>query len=314
MSTVNGKAWELVPQVSQYPAGPLGSGRLSADRLGMTQSTATGFCGNVFGVTEDENPVRERELIKFTINYLDDIRYGIAETFATLIGRDLHKQDNDILRMFMTLDHWSVESETEAKKTFGEQEKQLQLNLESYLIKELLSSSRCFVECNEVTNIDRFCPKTLTAKQEKSSVEFQHRFCPDGKTVCKAECMAKKQYWNDKLPIISYEKLSDYNSSLGDLMEKSWKHYNLPESDPYSVQSLVTNGKHTQSDELLHLPVCYSTSDTIGTFNKAHKYQKRFPFSCGRNFTSADTPEFFKEINVLTAGESNTRIHRVAEV
>jgi len=99
------------------------------------------------------------------------------------------------------------------------------------------------VECNEVTNIERFCPKSLSAKKErKLAEELQHRYCPDDKTVCKAECMSKQQYWNKKLPIISYKKLEAYDTSLLDLMEKSWEHYNLRGNESYEPQLLVKDG------------------------------------------------------------------------
>jgi len=122
--------------------------------------------------------------------------------------------------------------------------RELESNLEAYLIKELLSSSRCFMECNEVTDIERFCPKKLPGNKERKLVEeLEHRFCPDDKTVCKAECMTKQQYWNKKLPIISYKKLEAYDSSLLDLMKKSWLHYNLHGNQSYEPQVLVKEGK-----------------------------------------------------------------------
>ena len=100
------------------------------------------------------------------------------------------------------------------------------------------------MECNEVTNIERFCPRTLSGKKDRKLIEeFQHRFCPDDKTVCKAECMSKQQYWNKKLPIISYEKLETYDTSLQDLMEKSWVHYNRHGNDSYEPQILVNEGR-----------------------------------------------------------------------
>jgi len=100
------------------------------------------------------------------------------------------------------------------------------------------------MECNEVTHIEKFCPQSLSAKKERRlAEEFQHRFCPDDKNVCKAECMSKQQYWNKKLPIISYQKLQTYNTSLRDLMEKSWKHYNLGLNNTYEPEVLIRDGK-----------------------------------------------------------------------
>ena len=94
LGQVHGKAWDIIPQLDKYPSGSSKSSRLRADRLGMSAKTAVGFCGNLFGVTEEENAVRERELMAFSeysatiseylyadsfhkaIGYLDDIRYG----------------------------------------------------------------------------------------------------------------------------------------------------------------------------------------------------------------------------------------------
>jgi len=66
LGKVHGKAWDIVPQLEKYPSGSSKSNRLRADRLGMSAKTAEGFCGNLFGVTEDENAVRERELMAFS--------------------------------------------------------------------------------------------------------------------------------------------------------------------------------------------------------------------------------------------------------
>lgn len=63
---VQGKAWDIIPQLDKYPSSSSQSSRLRSDRLGMSAKTATGFCGNLFGVTEEENAVRERELMAFS--------------------------------------------------------------------------------------------------------------------------------------------------------------------------------------------------------------------------------------------------------
>jgi len=66
LGKVHGKAWDIIPQLDKYPSGSSRSSRLRADRLGLSATTAVGFCGNLFGVTEEENAVRERELMAFS--------------------------------------------------------------------------------------------------------------------------------------------------------------------------------------------------------------------------------------------------------
>ncbi|KAG9245813.1 hypothetical protein BJ878DRAFT_499752 [Calycina marina] len=301
---INSAAEMAKPHLDGIGAAPANSIRSQQNRLGLSQTTAKGMCGNLFGVTEDDNMMKMEELSAFIIQYIDDARYEIADAFDSIMKFDSSEPENAVLRLFMTEDRLASSADL-SESTFRDLENQLQWDVEKYFIKELLASSRCYVECNVLyDDAKHFCPASGKAILEE---EREHRFCPDKTHVCKAACLTKKQRYNKKLSVFGAKHLDKYDTSLKELLKNSWNHYNLHGSKSYEANLLFVNGTQTPTDDLFYLPVCYTKSDTIGRISLAKKYENRFPFACGRNYKSDDASEFLKDISVNLSKERYIR-------
>jgi hypothetical protein len=123
-------------------------------RLGMTISEATGACGNEFGVAADDNTKRVQEVIEFATEYINEIRKDMASMFELMLVYTVG--ENPILRSFMTLDYWYMSSEL-STMSFSYVERSVDDSITKILIGELLSSSRCFLECNHRANAHAYC-------------------------------------------------------------------------------------------------------------------------------------------------------------
>lgn len=120
----------------------------------MTVSKATGMCGNDFGVAPDDNVQRAEETTKFVVEYIQALRFDIADLFELTLKYT--NGENPYLRLFMTPDYWMLSQEL-SETSYTAVETYIEDSVQKILMKELLSSSRCFVECNHRDDAAEFC-------------------------------------------------------------------------------------------------------------------------------------------------------------
>jgi len=126
---------------------------VSGKKLGMTISTATGMCGSGFGVAADDNQARYQEVIQYAVGYLEDMVEEISNLFSQMMKYT--DGENEVLRHFMRLDFWTPSTDL-SKEDYVDFRKRIGDNVEKALIKELLSSSRCYLECNHRDDAPNF--------------------------------------------------------------------------------------------------------------------------------------------------------------
>jgi len=285
-----------------FPSG-FGANDRGDHKLTLTQSTAKGICGAMFGVASGEDTAaRTDELRNYIHEFVSETKQQTAQLFDWILNGNEDDPENLILREVMTIESWNL-NDRSAELSYSEYEKQLTDPIRKRLISELLAASRCYEKCDQRKDAAAIC------KKKKENPRF---WCPPNTedVVCEANCYSKINTLNRKTDDIPGQiAFPAYNISMAALHEGSWEHYQTYGRRSYSGVSLLS-GLTTQvraSHEFLHLPVCYSEHKTIGN-------KWRFPAACGKKWNSEDSTAFVKDINVNLTIERNIAVQRIPHV
>ena len=274
-----------------------------AHRLTLTQSTAKGICGSLFGVASGEDAAaRTDELRNHIYDFISQTKQQTAQLFDWILNGNKDDPEHMVLKEAMSIESWNL-NDHYSEMTHGEYEEQLTDPIRKRLISELLSASRCYEACDQRWDAAVICRKN------SNNPRF---WCPPNteNMVCEVNCYSKFNTLNRKTNELPGQvALPAYNITMKALHEGSWEHYQAYGTRSYTGMDLLS-GSTTRiraSHDFLHLPVCYGTHHTIGN-------KWRFPAACGRKWNSEDSTAFVKDINVDLAKERNIAVGRIPHV
>jgi len=285
-----------------FPSG-FGANDRGDHKLTLTQSTAKGICGAVFGVASGEDTAaRTDELRNHIHDFVRQTKQQTGQLFNWILNGNEEDSENLVLKEVMTIDSWNL-NDHYAELTYTEFEKQLIDPIRKRLVSELLAASRCYEKCDQRADASAICEK------KKDNPRF---WCPPGTedVVCEANCYSKFPTLNRKTDDIPGQvALPAYNISMETLHEGSWEHYQTYGRRSYSGMDLLSGStmEIRAAHEFLHLPVCFSKYETIGN-------KWRFPAACGKTWNSEDSAAFVRDINVNVTTERNIAVERIPHV
>ena len=178
-------------------------------------------------------------------------------------------------------------------------------------ISELLTSSRCYLDCEERDDTKEVCSRRhMRATNEITQMS---RFCYEKiNTRCQMQCMVKG---NKKMPLFGLKRFSEYGINPKRLSDSSLQYYfkeggGLRElgSGSYEPQKPVMRFHLQHPETALRLPVCWGgkRAHRIRDLNKKNKKApKMSPLSCG--YHAYETLPFLKKLGVNLLKEKDYR-------
>ena len=287
-----------------------------APRLEFPSVRGHGFCGNVFGVMDDNALSQADQVMGFVSDHMSEVRRLVEQLFNSFFIKDQEDLGDKALEEIMDFEVWSTQS---ARSYDGVEKFVLALllprnhklirhrpiagSVRNSMLSELMAASRQYIKCEERDDAAELCEQDKDLKPKKR----QGIVCPPKypRLRCKAGRWTKKQIFNSEKQLSGLEgadKFAGIGIDFADMVSNSVDRFYTMGTDSYSPRIMFAEGHMIDPAKLAHLPVAISKVKTV---HPGHTIVD-FPFSCG-DWKSNCTTAFLDRINVNIKDEPELR-------